>query len=54
VYSHPTLTRYALQAVPPLHIIVKNGHVTLVGVVAAETESNVANLQASGVPSFFL
>jgi hyperosmotically inducible protein len=50
VYSHPTLTRHALQAVPRLHIIVKNGHATLVGVVATETDHNVANMQASDVP----
>ena len=53
VYSHPVLTRYALQAVPPLHIIVKNGHVTLVGVLATEAERNVAFLQANGVPGIF-
>ena len=53
VYSHPVLTRYALQAVPPLHIIVKNGNVTLVGVVATEMESNVANIQANGVSGVF-
>ncbi|MBZ5543740.1 MAG: BON domain-containing protein [Acidobacteriia bacterium] len=47
------LTRYALQAVPPLHTIVKNGHVTLVGVVATEMERDVANLQANGVPGIF-
>jgi hyperosmotically inducible protein len=53
VYSQPTLTRYALQAVPPLHIIVKNGHVTLVGVVATEMESNVAYIRANGVSGVF-
>ncbi len=53
VYSHPVLTRYALQAVPPLHIIVKNGRVTLVGVVATEMERDVANLQANSVPGIF-
>ena len=29
--AQPGLDRYALQAVPPIHIIVDNGHVTLVG-----------------------
>ena len=53
VYSNSLLSRYALQAVPPIHIIVKNGNVTLVGVVATETERNVANLQANGVPGVF-
>jgi len=28
IYGHPTLNRYALQAVPPIHIIVKNGNVS--------------------------
>jgi hyperosmotically inducible protein len=32
IYGDPTLsTRYAYQAVPPIHIIVKNGHITLAG-----------------------
>lgn len=53
IYSSSFLTRYALQAVPPVHIIVKNGNVTLVGVVATEAESNVATLQANSVPGVF-
>lgn len=53
VYGQETLNRYALQAVPPIHIIVENGHVTLVGVVASEMDKNVANIQANGVPGVF-
>lgn len=53
IYSSSFLSRYALQAVPPLHIIVKNGNVTLVGVVATESESNVATIQANSVPGVF-
>ncbi len=53
IYSHTALDRYALQAVPPIHIIAKNGHVTLVGVVASEMDKNIANLQANGVPGVF-
>ncbi len=53
IYSSSFLTRYALQAVPPVHIIVKNGNVTLVGVVATEAESNVATIQANSVPGVF-
>jgi hypothetical protein len=34
------LFRYALQSVGPIHIIVKNGHVTLKGVVASERRSS--------------
>ncbi len=33
IYSEPALNRYALQAVPSIHIIVDNGKVTLVGAV---------------------
>jgi hyperosmotically inducible protein len=53
VYSHPVLTHYALQAVPPVHIIVKNGNVTLVGVVAREMDRQVAVIQANSVPGVF-
>lgn len=53
IYSNSVLARYALQPVPPLHIIVKNGNVTLVGIVATESESNVATIQANTVPGVF-
>lgn len=53
VYAQPMLNRYALQAVPPIHIIVKNGNVALVGQVANESDRNVANIQANGVPGVF-
>lgn len=53
IYSNSFLSRYALQPVPPLHIIVKNGNVTLVGVVATQEESNVATIQANSVPGVF-
>jgi osmotically-inducible protein OsmY len=47
IYGDPTLSRYAIQAVPPIHIIVKNGHVSLEGVVNNELERNVASMRAS-------
>src|SRR6266849_3396900 len=47
IYGHTALNRYALQAVPPIHIIVKNGNVTLEGVVANEVDKNIAGLQAN-------
>jgi hyperosmotically inducible protein len=54
IYSHPALsTRYGFQAVPSIHIIVKNGNVTLEGVVANEADKSVANIQANGVPGVF-
>ena len=53
IYGHTALNRYALQAVPPIHILVKNGNVTLEGVVASEADKNIANIQAQGVSGVF-
>ncbi len=53
IYSAPNLNKYAIQAVPPIHIIVKGGHVTLVGVVANEADKNVAEIQAKSVSGVF-
>jgi hyperosmotically inducible protein len=53
IYGHSMLNRYALQAVPPIHIVVNNGNVTLEGVVATESERNVAGIQANSVPGVF-
>lgn len=53
IYSKPTLQRYQMGAVPPIHIIVKNGNVTLEGVVANEMDKNVAGLAANGVSGVF-
>lgn len=53
IYRDSVLSRYAIQAVPPIHIIVKNGHVTLVGVVANESDKNLAGLRANQVPNVF-
>jgi len=48
IYRDPVLSRYGIQAVPPIHIIVDNGHVTLEGVVNNEMEKNVAGIRANG------
>lgn len=53
IYSQPGLDRYALQAVPPIHIIVENGHVTLVGVVASQGDKEMAGLRANSVAGVF-
>jgi hyperosmotically inducible protein len=53
IYGDVGLSRYSVQAVPSIHIIVKNGNVTLEGVVDNETDKNLANLRASGVPNVF-
>ena len=38
VFNDPRLFNYGIQSVPPIHIIVKNGHVNLEGVVNAGGE----------------
>ena len=53
VYSKEPLQRYAMGAVPPIHIIVKNGNVTLVGFVANESDKNIAGIAANGVSGVF-
>jgi hyperosmotically inducible protein len=53
IYGQTGLDRYALQAVPPIHIIVDNGHVTLVGVVANKSDAEMAVIRANGVPGVF-
>ena len=53
IYSRPPLHRYAVQAVPPVHIIVNRGHVTLAGVVANQSEKDAAYVLASAVPGSF-
>jgi hyperosmotically inducible protein len=54
IFSHDSLTaRYGFQAVPSIHIIVKNGNVTLEGVVDNPSDKNVAGIQTNGVPGVF-
>jgi hyperosmotically inducible protein len=48
IFRDPVLSRYGFQPVPPIHIIVDNGHVTLEGVVNSEMERNVAGIRANG------
>jgi osmotically-inducible protein OsmY len=51
-YEGP-LFRYATQSIPPIHIIVNNGRVTLKGVVATEADSQQAYTAANGVSGVF-
>jgi hyperosmotically inducible protein len=54
IYANPALSdRYGFQAMPSIHIIVKNGNVELDGVVANEMDKNIANVQANSVPGVF-
>ena len=53
IYGSSALSRYALQPVPSIHIIVKNGQVTLEGVAANEMDKNIASIRAHSVPGMF-
>jgi hyperosmotically inducible protein len=53
IYGDASLNRYAIQAVPSIHIIVENGHVTLVGLVGSEGDKNIAGIRANGVNGVF-
>jgi len=53
IYGYEPLERYALGALPPIRIIVKNGHVTLEGFVANEGDKNLVGLRANTVPGVF-
>src|ERR1700676_799790 len=53
IYGQSALFRYAEQAVPPIHIIVENGHVTLEGVVDTVADRTIAEMQAKSVPGVF-
>jgi osmotically-inducible protein OsmY len=47
------LFRYAVRAMPPIHIIVENSRVTLKGSVASQFDSQLAYTAASQVPGVF-
>jgi hyperosmotically inducible protein len=47
------LSRYFWEAAPSIHIIVRNGHVTLAGFVLNEMDKNMAGIAAKTVPGAF-
>jgi hyperosmotically inducible protein len=53
LFNDERLFRYSMGSVPPIHIIVKNGHVTLQGVVNSDADKNEANIRANSVPGVF-
>lgn len=53
ISSYGALYRYFQGANPSLHVIVKNGRVTLEGVVANKSDANLARIAANGVPGVF-
>ena len=53
IYGNEVLSQYQLRAVPPIHIIVNNGKITLEGVVARQMEKQIAGMQANSVQGAF-
>lgn len=53
IYQYPALQKYELGVQKPIRIIVKNGRVTLEGVVDNEMDKNLAGVRANGVSGIF-
>ena len=53
IYRQPGLDRLSLMATPPIRIIVKNGNVTLEGVVNNKGDATRAFIAANGVSNVF-
>ena len=53
IYREPYLDRYALQAIPPIHIVVNTGNVTLNGVVDSQSDKDLAAARANSVSGVF-
>ena len=53
IYGDPPLQKYSLGVQLPIRIIVKNGHVTLEGVVDNEADKNLVGIRANGVSGIF-
>ncbi|SPE25076.1 putative periplasmic or secreted lipoprotein [Acidobacteriia bacterium SbA2] len=53
IYRDPFFVHYADQALPPIHIVVKNGNVTLEGVVANQLDRAKADADARLAATYF-
>ena len=53
IYGYPALEKYAMGVQKPIRIIVKNGHVTLEGIVDSDADKNMAGMRANTVPGIF-
>ncbi|HEY1528617.1 MAG TPA: BON domain-containing protein [Candidatus Angelobacter sp.] len=53
IFNDERLFQYSMGSVPPIHIVVKNGHVTLEGIVNSQADKDAAYLRANGVPGVF-
>ncbi|HEY3739594.1 MAG TPA: BON domain-containing protein [Bryobacteraceae bacterium] len=53
IYGYGPLQRYALGTNKSIRIIVKNGNISLVGVVDTQMDKNLANIRANMIPGVF-
>jgi len=53
IYRNPLLSSYAIRADPPIHIIVKNGNVTLTGIVHNPVDKAIAEREARFAATYF-
>jgi hyperosmotically inducible protein len=53
IYGDSSMLLYAIQPVPPIRIIIKNGNVTLEGVVSCLMDKTIANIEANSVAGVF-
>jgi hyperosmotically inducible protein len=53
IFNDERLFPYSMGALPPIHIIVNGGRVSLEGVVNSQGDKNEAGLRANGVPGVF-
>ncbi len=53
IYGYSPLFRYSMPPVKPIRIIVKNGNLSLEGVVDTEGDKNLVKIRASGVSGVF-
>lgn len=53
IFGYAPLGRYALGALPTIHIIVNNGHVTLKGIVSSAMDKQLAFVRANAIPGVF-
>jgi len=53
IFGYPALQRYGMGTQPSIHIIVKNGNVTLLGFVSSGMDKQLAFTRANAVPGVF-
>ncbi len=53
IFGYPALSRYAINARPPIHIVVKNGNITLAGVVNNELDRKLVYSRIRSLPGAF-